>query len=117
MHCGVFISTVGAAQLKFSYHAVSSSSFVSLTQVLEEESAQLRAELGLDPAAGPLPAEAPRFSKRARQMAPETELESDAAVFLQEAHAAHHRCMASPPLKQLYLPNTPFAMMSASPYY
>lgn len=63
-----------------------------LAQVLEEESAQLRAELGLDPAAGPLPEEAPRFSKRARQMAPETELESDAAVFLQEAHAAHLRC-------------------------
>lgn len=63
-----------------------------LAQVLEEESAQLRAELGLDPSAGPLPEEAPRFSKRARQMAPETELESDAAVFLQEAHAAHLRC-------------------------
>ena len=63
-----------------------------LAQVLEQESAQLRAELGLDPAAGPLPEEAPRFSKRARQMAPETELESDAAVFLQEAHAAHLRC-------------------------
>ena len=60
--------------------------------MLEEDSTQLRAELGLEAAAGPLPDEAPRFSKRARQMAPETELESDAAVFLQEAHAAHLRC-------------------------
>ena len=64
---------------------------LSIAQVLEEESAQLRAELGLDPAPGPLSEEAPRFSKRARQMAPETELESDAAVSLQEAHAAHLR--------------------------
>ena len=63
-----------------------------LAQVLEEESAQLRVELGLEPPAGPVLEEAaPRFSKRARQMAPETELGSDAAVFLQEAHAAHLR--------------------------
>lgn len=62
-----------------------------LAQVLEEESAQLRAELGLEAPAVPVPEEAPRFSKRARQMAPDTELESDAAVFLQEAHAAHLR--------------------------
>lgn len=75
-----------------SYHAGSRLALHLLAQVLEEECAQLRAELGLDPAAGPLPEEAPRFSKRARQMAPETELESDAAVFLQEAHAAHLRC-------------------------
>ena len=64
-------------------------------QVLEGESAQLRAELGLDPPSGPLPEEAPRFSKRARQMAPETEMENDAAVYLQEAHAAHLRCVTT----------------------
>ena len=52
---------------------------------------QLRAELGLEPELGALPQEAPRFSKRARQMAPDTELGAEAAVHLSEAHAAHLR--------------------------
>ncbi|KAL0028145.1 hypothetical protein WJX77_009970 [Trebouxia sp. C0004] len=60
-------------------------------QVLEEESMQLRMDLGLVPELGLQPEEAPRFSKRARQMAPEMELGADAAVHLSEAHAAHLR--------------------------
>ena len=55
---------------------------------------QLRAELGLVPELGPLPQEAPRFSKRARQMAPDTELGAEAAVHLSEAHAAHLRYLS-----------------------
>ena len=50
----------------------------------------MRCELGLEPEL-PQAEEAPRFSKRARQMEPETELAAAAAVHLSEAHAAHLR--------------------------
>ena len=59
-------------------------------QAVEAEAQSLRCELGLLPEL-PQAEEAPRFSKRARQMEPETELAAAAAVHLSEAHAAHLR--------------------------
>lgn len=59
-------------------------------QAVETEAQRLRSELGLEPELPQLQ-EAPRFSKRARQMAPETKLEAAAAIHLSKAHAAHLR--------------------------
>jgi len=69
--------------------------YYMVLQVLEEESTQLRIDLGLVPELELQPEEAPRFSKRARQMAPEMELGADAAVHLSEAHAAHLRSVCA----------------------
>lgn len=59
-------------------------------QAVESEAQSLKAELGLEPELAQVE-EAPRFSKRARQMEPETELGLAAAVHLSKAHAAHLR--------------------------
>ena len=82
-----------------------------LTQVLEEASNQLRAELGLVSVPALQPEEAPRFSKRARQMAPEMELGTDAAAHLSEAHAAHLRYISVP--MPMPVPVSPFMPRTA----
>lgn len=68
----------------------------SCMQVLVIECRQLRRELGQDSALGLQSLEAPRFSKRARQMEPEMELAADAAVHLSEMHAGHLRSVRAP---------------------
>lgn len=68
----------------------------SCMQVLVTECRQLRRELGQDSALGLQSLEAPRFSKRARQMEPEMELAADAAVHLSEMHAGHLRSVRAP---------------------
>ena len=64
-------------------------------QVLVKQCIQLRRELGLDSAVGLQSLEAPRFSKRARQMEPEMELAAEAAVHLSEMHAGHLRSVCA----------------------